>query len=79
MTNAGSCEKHAAYEERTSDMRTCRNCNQELPLKQFERFPTGTHRRICRHCHYVLHQRDSYRKWLLRERARVIMANWNSR
>ncbi|MBR1547711.1 MAG: hypothetical protein IJ637_03175 [Prevotella sp.] len=51
----------------------CRNCEQELPEEQFELYPTGTRRRVCRHCHYVLHQRASRRRWVLRERARVLL------
>ena len=54
-------------------MMICRNCGRELPEEQFELYPTGTRRRICRHCHYLLHTRKGYQKWLLREKARALM------
>ena len=53
-------------------MMTCRNCGLELPDEQFEQYPTGTRRRVCRHCHYVMHMRAGRRRWVLRERARAL-------
>ena len=60
------------------NMMVCKNCQRLLPEEQFERYPTGTRRRICRHCHYVLHQRASYRRWTMRQRARVILTDWKA-
>ena len=54
-------------------MMTCRHCGRELPEEQFELYPTGTRRRICRHCHYVLHTRRGRLKWVQRERARALL------
>lgn len=51
----------------------CRNCQKELPPEQFELYPTGTRRRICRHCHYVLHTRKGRRKWVLRQLAKAAL------
>ena len=51
----------------------CRNCQKELPLEQFELYPTGTRRHICRHCHYVLHTRKGRRKWVLRQLAKAAL------
>lgn len=50
----------------------CRHCGQELTDEHFELYPTGTRRRICRHCHYVLHTRAGRLKWVARERARAL-------
>lgn len=51
----------------------CKNCQRELPEEQFELYPTGTRRKVCRHCHYVLHTRQGRQKWVLRERARALL------
>ena len=51
----------------------CQNCKRELPVEQFELYPTGTRRRICRHCHYVLHTHEGRRKWVLRQLAKVAL------
>ena len=56
-------------------MMICRNCGRELAEEQFELYPTGTRRRICRHCHYVLHTRKGRLKWVQRERARALLRN----
>ena len=53
--------------------RTCKNCGRELPEEQFELYPTGTRRRICRHCHYELHTKAGHRKWVMKQRARVVV------
>ena len=56
---------------------TCRNCQQELPEEPFELYPTGTRRKICRHCHYVLHMHRGRMKWVQRQRARALFsAHW---
>ena len=52
---------------------TCKNCGQTLPQECFERYATGTRRRVCRHCHYLLHGQAARRRWILRERARVLV------
>lgn len=57
-------------------MMMCRNCGLELPEEQFELYPTGTRRRVCRHCHYVLHTKAGRHKWVMRQRARVIVGKW---
>ena len=54
-------------------MRKCNHCGQELPDEQFELYPTGTWRRICRHCHYELHTKAGRQRWVMRERARIIV------
>lgn len=54
----------------------CRNCGRELGEEQFELYPTGTRRRICRHCHYVLHTRKGRQMWVQRERARALMRDF---
>lgn len=46
----------------------CRNCGRELPDEQFELYPSGTRRGVCRHCHYELHSRRAKRKWLKRQK-----------
>lgn len=51
----------------------CKSCQRELPEEQFELYPTGTRRKVCRHCHYVLHTRQGRQKWVLRERARALL------
>ena len=51
----------------------CRNCGRELPTEQFEMMKNGTRRRVCRHCHYVLHGKKAWRKWWRRQLARVIV------
>lgn len=52
----------------------CKNCGRELPEEQFELYPTGTRRKVCRHCHYELHGRKAWRKWRMKQLARVIVA-----
>lgn len=52
----------------------CNNCGRELPEEQFELYPTGTRRKVCRHCHYELHGRKAWRKWRMKQLARVVVA-----
>ncbi|MBR6868123.1 MAG: hypothetical protein IKN02_07860 [Prevotella sp.] len=52
----------------------CKNCQQDMPEESFELYPTGTRRRICRHCHYVLHMRKGRLKWVMRQRARALIS-----
>ena len=59
-------------EELNSALRICRECGRELPLEQFELYPTGTRRRICRQCHYHLHTHAARRRWVMRQRARAL-------
>lgn len=47
---------------------TCKNCGRLLPEDQFELYPSGTRRRVCRHCHYVLHGRRAKAKWLKKQK-----------
>ncbi|MBP5776831.1 MAG: hypothetical protein J6W56_04705 [Prevotella sp.] len=54
-------------------MITCKHCGRELSEEQFELYPSGTRRRVCRHCHYVLHSRQAWRKWIMHQRARVVV------
>lgn len=51
---------------------TCRNCGQELPEEQFELYPTGTRRRVCRQCKYQLYGVKAKRRWRLRLLAHAI-------
>ena len=53
--------------------RYCYHCGQELPEESFELYPTGTRRRVCRHCHYVMHQKASHDRWVRRQLARFIL------
>lgn len=57
---------------RRQEMKTCTHCHRELPLEQFELYPTGTRRRVCRHCHYVLHTQAARRRWVMRQLARAL-------
>ena len=52
----------------------CRSCGQELPDMQFELYTTGTRRRVCRQCKYLLYGVRAKRQWRLRLLARVIDA-----
>ena len=54
----------------------CRNCGRQLPEEQFELYPTGTRRRVCRQCHYEMHGRRAWRKWWMKQRARVVIGEW---
>ena len=54
-------------------MRICNHSGRELPEEQFELYPTGTRRKICRHCHYLLHTKKGRRKWVLKQMARIIV------
>lgn len=54
-------------------MRICNHCGRELPEEQFELYQTGTRRKICRHCHYLLHTKKGRRKWVLKQMARIIV------
>ncbi|MBR6276706.1 MAG: hypothetical protein IKR31_07250 [Prevotella sp.] len=47
-------------------MKTCIHCGQQLPDECFERYPSGTHRRVCRACKYLLYGVKAKRKWRLR-------------
>jgi DNA-directed RNA polymerase subunit RPC12/RpoP len=53
-------------------MMNCMNCGQELPEEDFEMYPTGTRRHVCRHCHYELHTKKGYQRWKMRQRARAL-------
>ena len=44
--------------------------------EQFERYATGTRRKVYRHCHYELHMRKAWRKWMMLQRARVIVTGF---
>ena len=50
----------------------CRVCGKELPDVQFELYPTGTRRRVCRQCKYQLYGVRAKRLWRLRQLARVL-------
>lgn len=49
----------------------CRECGQTLPEEQFELYPTGTRRRVCRQCKYQLYGIKAKRRWRLRQLARA--------
>ena len=53
----------------------CRNCGQELPDEQFELYPTGTRRRVCRQCKYQLYGVRAKRKWRLRQLATLLIGS----
>lgn len=46
--------------------RVCRCCGQKLPIERFERYPSGTYRRVCRACKYQLYGVDAKRRWRLK-------------
>lgn len=48
---------------------TCRECGHDLPNEAFERYPTGTYRRVCRQCKYRLYGIRAKRRWRLRQLA----------
>ena len=50
----------------------CRVCGKELPDEQFELYPTGTRRRVCRQCKYQLYGPQAKQRWRLRQLARVL-------
>ena len=53
--------------------KVCSNCGRELPEEQFELYPSGTRRRVCRQCHYELHVKRAVQKWRRKDRARIFM------
>lgn len=50
-------------------MKTCKNCGRTLPDEEFELYPTGTRRGVCRQCKYTLYGIKAKKKWHMRERA----------
>ena len=50
----------------------CRACGRDLPDEQFELYPTGTRRRVCRQCKYQLYGPQAKRRWRLRQLAHVL-------
>lgn len=50
----------------------CRACGRDLPDEQFELYPTGTRRRVCRQCKYQLYGVKAKRQWRLRLLAHAI-------
>lgn len=52
-------------------MKTCRNCGRTQPDEEFELYPTGTRRAVCRQCKYALYGIKAKRKWRLRALARI--------
>ncbi|MBO6189028.1 MAG: hypothetical protein IJV38_04485 [Prevotella sp.] len=54
-------------------MKTCSNCGCLLPEEQFELYPSGTRRRVCRHCHYVLHGLRAKRKWQMKQKIMLLV------
>ncbi|MBR0048180.1 MAG: hypothetical protein IJP74_02515 [Prevotella sp.] len=49
---------------------TCRECGRELPVEAFELYHTGTRRRVCRQCKYLLYGVEAKRRWKLRQLAK---------
>lgn len=47
----------------------CRHCGGTLPLDEFECYPSGTRRRVCRRCKYQLYGVEAKRRWRLRQLA----------
>lgn len=54
-------------EQRHATQRYCRWCEQWLPISHFERYKTGTYRRVCRKCQWELYGRPSALRKQLRE------------
>ena len=44
----------------------CSCCGRELPLSSFERYKTGTYRKVCWQCRWVLYGKPSRKRSLLR-------------
>jgi len=53
-------------------MMKCRHCGLELPDEQFELYPSGTRRRVCRQCKYELYGRRAWLRWWQKQRARAL-------
>ena len=45
----------------------CRHCHQDLPESKFERYKTGTYRRVCHHCWWELYGRRLRQRYILRK------------
>ena len=45
----------------------CRHCNRDLPESKFERYKTGTYRRVCHHCWWELYGRRMRQRYILRQ------------
>ena len=44
----------------------CKCCGRELPLTSFERFKTGTYRKMCWQCRWVLNGKGVRKRKLLK-------------
>jgi hypothetical protein len=51
----------------------CRHCQRELPVDAFERYRTGTRRRVCRQCKYQLYGKKAYKKWRMKQLAMALL------
>lgn len=50
----------------TEQRRVCTRCQRELPITDFERFPGGTRRYVCRHCKYLYYSKPAKIRWILK-------------
>lgn len=44
----------------------CSRCGRDLPISHFERYPTGTYRRVCNQCKYEHYTRPAKLRYVLR-------------
>jgi hypothetical protein len=44
--------------------------------KRFDDYLRIARRKVCRHCHYELHTKAGRRKWVMKQRARMIVGKW---
>lgn len=45
--------------------KVCSCCGRELPVSQFERYPSGTHRGVCNHCKYQRYSAPAKLRYVL--------------
>nr|WP_297103516.1 hypothetical protein [uncultured Prevotella sp.] len=44
----------------------CRTCGQLLPVNRFERYRTGTYRRVCKRCYWSVYGQQLRQRYILR-------------
>jgi hypothetical protein len=48
-------------------LRTCYRCGRTLPIEQFERYKTGTRRKVCNRCKYLYYTQPAHVRWVLKQ------------
>ena len=54
-------------QQRQATHLVCRHCGQLLSVSHFERYKTGTYRRVCHHCWWELYGRRMRQQYILRQ------------